>query len=60
MICPFMSTDPATDMKPCVAHCALRFNNMCSLNVIAQSLYKQTKLQVSNLEKAQEQTQNEK
>lgn len=54
MICPFMTTDPASDMKPCVQHCALRYKNMCSFNVIAQALYKQTKQIATNPEKAQE------
>lgn len=43
MICPFMTSDPVSDPKPCVKSCALNFKNHCSLNVIAQSLYEQTK-----------------
>lgn len=52
MICPFMSTDPVDDMKTCSTYCALHYKNNCAINIIAQALYKQTQVMVSNQEKA--------
>lgn len=49
MICPFMTTDPVSDPKPCIDSCAMRFKNACSLNVIAQSVFHQAKRSESNL-----------
>lgn len=54
MICPFMTTDPVNDPKPCIDSCALRYKDACAFNVAAQSIYHKVKTDDSNRQKSSE------
>lgn len=43
MICPLMTKDPVFAPVPCVEACAWKVQGLCSVNVIAQTLYRRQK-----------------